>query len=97
MPKETISPDIANRSGHTPTSADFNIAVTWGKEGGEVKIATVNPDGKLAIPVNKGGVEGHDILNVIDPGWFVALDRNGINHLIRTLRKARDQSFGRDE
>lgn len=30
-------------------------------------------------------------------GWYVDLDRKGINDLIRVLRKARDQAFGRDE
>lgn len=30
-------------------------------------------------------------------GTFVTLDRHGINNAIRTLRRARDQAFGRDE
>lgn len=30
-------------------------------------------------------------------GFFVQLDRQGINQLIRNLRRARDQAFGRDE
>ena len=30
-------------------------------------------------------------------GWFCSLDRRGINDLIRKLRRARDQAFGRDE
>lgn len=30
-------------------------------------------------------------------GFYVTLDRNGINDLIRHLRRARDQAFGRDE
>lgn len=30
-------------------------------------------------------------------GFYVDLDRKGINDLIRNLRKARDQAFGRDE
>jgi hypothetical protein len=30
-------------------------------------------------------------------GWHVDLDRRGINQLIRVLRVARDQSFGKDE
>lgn len=29
-------------------------------------------------------------------GYFAHLDREGINRLIRTLRKARDQAFGAD-
>lgn len=30
------------------------------------------------------------------PGFYAELDRYGINRLIRTLRKARDQAFGAD-
>lgn len=30
-------------------------------------------------------------------GMYVTLDRDGINRLIRNLRRARDQAFGRDE
>ena len=30
-------------------------------------------------------------------GMYVDLDRTGINTLIRNLRRARDQAFGRDE
>lgn len=29
-------------------------------------------------------------------GYFIQLDRDGINRLIRALRKARDQVFGKD-
>lgn len=35
-------------------------------------------------------------LTVAD-GFYVQLDRRGINDLIRHLRRARDQAFGRDE
>lgn len=30
-------------------------------------------------------------------GFYVTMDRDGINKLIRNLRRARDQAFGRDE
>lgn len=29
-------------------------------------------------------------------GWFIELDREGINQLIHTLRQARDGAFGKD-
>lgn len=29
-------------------------------------------------------------------GWFAHLDREGVNRLIRSLRKARDAAFGAD-
>lgn len=38
---------------------------------------------------------GEDIL--ASYGYHVELDRDGINQVIRKLRRARDQSFGRDE
>jgi hypothetical protein len=31
------------------------------------------------------------------PGQFVELDRDQVNHLIRELRMARNQAFGKDE
>lgn len=30
-------------------------------------------------------------------GYYVGLNRRQVNHLIKTLRRARDQAFGRDE
>jgi hypothetical protein len=38
----------------------------------------------------------HDTLDR-DTAQFVTLNRTAINQLIRNLRKARDQAFGRDE
>lgn len=29
-------------------------------------------------------------------GWFVNMDRDGLNQLIRVARRARDQAFGAD-
>jgi hypothetical protein len=43
------------------------------------------PDGEWSQP-----------LTVAD-GFYVDLDRSGINKMIRDLRRARDQAFGRDE
>ena len=61
------------------------VELGWGRDHGEVQIATTNFG--LGDEVGPG-----------DParGWFVTLDRNGINRLIRSLRKARDQAFGAD-
>lgn len=33
----------------------------------------------------------------VEGGWYVDLGRREINELIRVLRRARDQAFGRDE
>ena len=40
---------------------------------------------------------GTEIVYVAQDGWHIDLDRRGINDLIRNLRRARDQAFGRDE
>lgn len=68
--------------------------VGWNKETGTVDIATVDPGGKLGALQSDGTVEPID---AVIPGWFVELDRKGVNDLIRALRKARDDAFGRDE
>lgn len=43
------------------------------------------------------GVENPPYVCLFSEGMFVSLDRYGINKLIRHLRRARDQAFGRDE
>lgn len=89
MPKEYI---------HDSTTKMFKTKVGWSKEDGHVQIATVtnskrlglsefNPHTEAWTPVETGGT---------DEGWHVTLDRKEINDLIRLLRKARDQAFGRD-
>lgn len=57
--------------------------VRWSREAEYVQVATV------ADQLPEEGIEGQ--------GWFCSLDRRGINDLIRHLRRARDQAFGRDE
>lgn len=62
----------------------FRVKVGWNKETGDVQIATVN--------------ENEDVDRFsAEAGLHVNLDRRGINALIRHLRHARDQAFGRDE
>jgi hypothetical protein len=58
------------------------IETGWTRNLPGVQVGTVNPEA--------GGI--HDP----SAGWFVSLDRQGVNRLIRTLRKARDQAFGPD-
>ena len=65
----------------TNNSTEFATEVTWFKEG-TVEIATINLDKEQYTP---------------ERGWFVFLDRNKINQLIKVLRKARDQAYGADE
>lgn len=67
------------------TGSDSRVRVSWSKESGDVQIATTAPDGWVLQPTPEGN------------GWFVNLDRSGINRLIRFLRKARDDAYGRDQ
>lgn len=59
----------------------FNVNVGWSL-GGEVQVATVDD----AQP-----------MGTVESGLYVTLDRDGINKLIKALRKARDQAYGKDE
>lgn len=57
------------------------VHVGWDRVG-YVQVATVNLQ-----------YERH----TAEHGWFADLDRGQINYMIRLLRRARDQAFGRDE
>lgn len=48
----------------------------------------------VSVGVEAGG--DYDEPNVPRPSLWFDLDRAGINQMIRTLRKARDQAFGAD-
>lgn len=87
MPKEIVH----NSTPDYPSYA----RVGWSRESGHVQLATANPDGKLSLKNVDGKYEPVDTIE--DHGWFVSLDRHGINDLIRVLRRARDQAFGKDE
>lgn len=59
------------------------VHVGWNPNG-EVQIATLNP---LVEEPTPGSSER---------GWYGTYDRNGLNELIRTLRRARDAAYGAD-
>lgn len=61
----------------------FRVEVGWQKDTGCVQVATTDP----AAPTSES----------VGAGLWVDLERQNINDLIRLLRKARDQAFGRDE
>lgn len=82
MPKETVYSCYRGLAEEgMDPLPDFRTEVLWGREHG-VQIATTDPEAPLGSR---------------DSGLYVDLDRCGINDLIRILRKARDQAFGRDE
>lgn len=82
MPKEVIYND-----GH-PNNGNSHLRVGWAKDGW-VQVATVDPDREPIYSNDEKIPESN--------GWFIALDRRGINAAIRALRTARDQAYGRDE
>jgi hypothetical protein len=91
MPKETIH---SRYDGQTVTVMDADgkerketlvepfLQIGWTREGEHVEVAS-----------RQGGDFDGDHNR---PGFFVQLDRNGINRLIRLLRKARDTAYGAD-
>lgn len=91
MPKEVIRDARGPQNFPTKTAdgadayetREFAVHVGWSRDVNLVSVGSVN----LA---NEGMTDE-------TYGWFCELDRASINHLIRTLRKARDQAFGADE
>lgn len=81
MPKEFI--DNASWSAEdSPTWQETRIKVTWGRDAQYVQLATV--------------ADAEDATEWSD-GWHIDMNRRTINELIRVLRRARDQAYGRDE
>jgi hypothetical protein len=87
MPKFNLYEKPTGLPGDTPGRAE----VGW--SAGHVQLATCSddPDALRAL----GAAAAPD--NVDWRGIFLRLDRDGINELIRNLRKARDSAYGRDE
>lgn len=81
MPKETVRSAYAG--GREMNEPE--VRVGWSRETGHVQLGTVMDDEAVLQPTPEGN------------GWFVTLDRAGINALVRHLRRARDQAYGRDE
>lgn len=90
MPKENINCALVT---------EMRVQVGW-EAGKDVQIATTNAaqpfvdgDGVNELRFLKAG-EKYDGYTMT--GWFATLDREGINRLIRVLRRARDAAFGAD-
>lgn len=85
MPKEYIEDRYASDDDDAVANGSpTRVRVGWSREAEHVEIATIAPDEMTLRPTPEGN------------GWFVQLDRGGLNRLIRTLRKARDQAYGQD-
>ncbi len=86
----TYSPDSMSR---VCVQYDREKSVNLGLQQTEEKPALM-PDGTQIV------VDGKPVTNQIFDefgGQWTALDRSGINNLIRSLREARDKAFGKDE
>ena len=80
------------------------IDLSWSRDAGHVQLGTIAVDastgdslniverfGSISVPA-----EEHECPS-ISGGLYLQLNREAINRLIRQLRRARDQAFGRDE
>lgn len=79
-------------------TADVRLELHWQRERGVQLGATHwlgsgDPDGgqEFLEPV------GTEPQAMAWDGWFIGMDRDKINHLIKQLRAARDQAYGKDE
>lgn len=94
MPKEVIVGDRVVFGPESPATP--LIEVRWGRNGFvEFGMRTVHgADHSDYIPTEdeRPGSNGEPIR-----GRYMSLERHQINDLIRHLRRARDQAFGRDE
>lgn len=88
MPREVVlshGPRFFDEDGkEVPQERQFLVQVSWSKEAEYVQVATGYRD-----PVT---FESNS-----EEWWFTNLGRREINNLIRVLRRARDQAYGRDE
>lgn len=96
MPKEYVDNPFRvmydDRGGEVEVGSNVVTKVTWNRDAGYVQIATIIDD-RRDDSSNSVGPDPHSL----DSGLYSDLDRDGINRLIRILRRARDQAYGRDE
>lgn len=85
MPKTIINSRFPSELEQT------HLHIGWTKDGSEHVEVSVQNETIAAECAAQG--RPHDSRS----GWFVQLDRAGINRAIRSLRQARDDAFGRDE
>lgn len=85
MPKEVIHDRLQYSEDH-PTQGTI-AEIRWSRESEYVQVATVLVELGDHMPIEKS----------VSGGWYLNLDRTGINDMIRFLRRARDQAFGKDE
>lgn len=85
-----------------PAPQPRRISIGWSKDQhAQLGVGWVDPDAK--VPPHMGWTKDFITSTELDEAqkvWesqWIDLDRHTINQLIRELRKARDEAFGRDE
>src|SRR5438105_2424601 len=100
----------ATREGEMPKETVYGSELPWGEDNPAVSVVQVLWTRDEHVQVVSRAVHRSDGSDVVPPGeerepgeifftdgMYVNLDRRGINELIRDLRRARDQAFGKDE
>jgi len=96
MPRERIT---------STTQPRGDLIVTWSRDSIVQIATTVNDADERLRAWTEATTGGTDQPVPTAPGtsfrtfdgWHINLDRAGLNQLIRVLRAARDQAFGKDE
>lgn len=105
MPKEVVLCDP--RFEHENPMGPPVVIVGWDRDAGTCQVVTrllkaevppqplvvssqVSVEATISTASSGSGIP-------VEYGFYVDLDRRGLNDLIRKLRRARDQAFGRDE
>lgn len=83
MPRENIRDRYEDPNHDTVCAL---AEVTW----------TRAPKDHVELGVVRRNIAGQRIQGEGNDGMYVSLDREGVNRLIRVLRRARDQAFGSD-
>jgi hypothetical protein len=94
MPKH----NIYQRAADDTNCGEHRLELQWQRES-FVTVAVTRWAGEPADPdPNREYIDGDG--SIKSPAWdgrIIVLERDQINHLIRQLRNARDQAFGKDE
>ena len=103
MPRETIVHwQEAADTENTGEAARNGLDVSWSREGdqfgGMVQIGLDMPLSVLRDIRRELDADEKDPVSVVARALYTpSLDRRELNHLIRTLRRARDAAYGSDE
>ena len=75
----------------------YDAVVGW-KPGQYVQLGIQTHDGRPVVEVLGAGEEPKTMADMAGfTGLWGTYDREGVNRLIRALRRARDQAYGKDE